>query len=102
MDGGASYNPRTVEEVFRDFTGRRAALIKALTTGYFNPTTSFFLFLFNNNNNNNPELIFFFFFFWIKSKLTFFFLGVCVCVSPDVEEFYQQCDPGNVSFRKNY
>ncbi|KAK8597595.1 hypothetical protein V6N13_094998 [Hibiscus sabdariffa] len=32
MDGGASYNPRTVEEVFRDFKGRRAAMIKALTT----------------------------------------------------------------------
>ncbi|KAL3528599.1 hypothetical protein ACH5RR_007921 [Cinchona calisaya] len=30
MDGG--YNPRTVEEVFRDFKGRRAGLIKALTT----------------------------------------------------------------------
>ncbi|TKY58015.1 PHD finger protein ALFIN 4 [Spatholobus suberectus] len=44
MDAGATYNPRTVEEVFRDFKGRRAALIKALTT--------------------------------------------------DVEEFYQQCDPG--------
>ncbi|KAK4591255.1 hypothetical protein RGQ29_021448 [Quercus rubra] len=28
----AHYNPRTVEEVFRDFKGRRAALIKALTT----------------------------------------------------------------------
>ncbi|GAA0183901.1 DNA metabolism protein [Lithospermum erythrorhizon] len=26
------YNPRTVEEVFRDFKGRRSALIKALTT----------------------------------------------------------------------
>ncbi|XVF88852.1 hypothetical protein PTKIN_Ptkin19aG0084000 [Pterospermum kingtungense] len=32
MDGGAQYNLRTVEEVFRDFKGRRAALIKALTT----------------------------------------------------------------------
>ncbi|GAB2269155.1 PHD finger protein ALFIN-LIKE 5 [Dionaea muscipula] len=32
MDGGAQYNPRTVEEVFRDFKGRRAAMIKALTT----------------------------------------------------------------------
>ncbi|XP_022951576.1 PHD finger protein ALFIN-LIKE 4-like isoform X2 [Cucurbita moschata] len=32
MDGGAPYNPRTVEEVFRDFKGRRAGLIKALTT----------------------------------------------------------------------
>ncbi|KMT04850.1 hypothetical protein BVRB_7g170200 [Beta vulgaris subsp. vulgaris] len=32
MDVGAQYNPRTVEEVFRDFKGRRAGLIKALTT----------------------------------------------------------------------
>ncbi|CAN1827275.1 unnamed protein product [Linum perenne] len=29
---GANYNPRTVEEVFRDFKGRRAGLIKALTS----------------------------------------------------------------------
>ncbi|XP_059318449.1 PHD finger protein ALFIN-LIKE 4-like isoform X2 [Lycium ferocissimum] len=32
MEGGGQYNPRTVEEVFRDLKGRRAALIKALTT----------------------------------------------------------------------
>ncbi|XP_016456187.1 PHD finger protein ALFIN-LIKE 4 [Nicotiana tabacum] len=32
MEGGQQYNPRTVEEVFRDFKGRRAGLIKALTT----------------------------------------------------------------------
>ncbi|KAL7165719.1 hypothetical protein ACSBR2_036573 [Camellia fascicularis] len=32
MDGGQQYNPRTVEEVFRDFKGRRAGMIKALTT----------------------------------------------------------------------
>ncbi|KAK7291817.1 hypothetical protein RIF29_07262 [Crotalaria pallida] len=32
MDGGAQYNPRTVEEVFKDFKGRRSAIIKALTT----------------------------------------------------------------------
>ena len=31
--GGAAYNPRTVEEVFRDFKGRRNGMIKALTTG---------------------------------------------------------------------
>jgi len=37
---GAPYNPRTVEEVFRDFKGRRAALIKALTTG---PSSLLFL-----------------------------------------------------------
>ncbi|KAJ0977195.1 hypothetical protein J5N97_012669 [Dioscorea zingiberensis] len=30
MDGG--FNPRTAEDVFRDFRGRRAGLIKALTT----------------------------------------------------------------------
>ncbi|KAJ9190365.1 hypothetical protein P3X46_001580 [Hevea brasiliensis] len=29
---GAQYNPRTVEEVFKDFKGRRSGLIKALTT----------------------------------------------------------------------
>lgn len=33
MDGGGvNYNPRTVEQVFRDFKGRRAGMIKALTT----------------------------------------------------------------------
>ena len=32
--GGAQCNPRTVEEVFRDFKGRRAGIIKALTTGF--------------------------------------------------------------------
>lgn len=29
--------PRTVDEVFNDFKGRRAGLIKALTTGIFVP-----------------------------------------------------------------
>nr|KAJ0208366.1 hypothetical protein LSAT_V11C500257330 [Lactuca sativa] len=32
MDGSQPYNPRTVEEVFRDFKSRRAGIIKALTT----------------------------------------------------------------------
>ncbi|KAJ0972195.1 hypothetical protein J5N97_020154 [Dioscorea zingiberensis] len=33
MESGAgAYNPRTSEEVFRDFRGRRAGMIKALTT----------------------------------------------------------------------
>ena len=37
MEGGAGlYNPRTVEEVFRDFKGRRAAIVKALTSGIRN------------------------------------------------------------------
>ena len=30
---GAHYSVRTAEEVFRDFRGRRAGMIKALTTG---------------------------------------------------------------------
>lgn len=33
MEGLPALIPRTVEEVFGDFKGRRAALIKALTTG---------------------------------------------------------------------
>ncbi|KAF2536805.1 hypothetical protein F2Q68_00018840 [Brassica cretica] len=32
MDGGGAYNPRTVEEVYRDFKGRRSGMIKALTS----------------------------------------------------------------------
>ncbi|KAL8463533.1 hypothetical protein ACS0TY_034258 [Phlomoides rotata] len=32
MDGGAPNNPPTVEDVFREFKGRRNALIRALTT----------------------------------------------------------------------
>ncbi|KAJ8568749.1 hypothetical protein K7X08_030971 [Anisodus acutangulus] len=32
MEGGTQYNARTVEEIFRDFKGRRAGMIKALTT----------------------------------------------------------------------
>lgn len=33
MEIGAHNSPRTVEEVFKDFKGRRIGLIKALTTG---------------------------------------------------------------------
>ncbi|MQL79744.1 hypothetical protein Taro_012192 [Colocasia esculenta] len=33
MEGASGpYNPRTAEEVFKDFRGRRAGMIKALTT----------------------------------------------------------------------
>ncbi|KAG7030505.1 PHD finger protein ALFIN-LIKE 5, partial [Cucurbita argyrosperma subsp. argyrosperma] len=41
MDGGVAYNPRTVEEVFRDFKGRRAGMIRALTTGLVQSHFSF-------------------------------------------------------------
>ena len=51
MDARTQYNPRTVEEVFRDFKGRRAGLIKALTTGISNkPYKTIFLFFFSNRN----------------------------------------------------
>jgi hypothetical protein len=34
MEGASvSTNPRTVEEVFKDFKGRRAGMLKALTSG---------------------------------------------------------------------
>lgn len=32
MESGPHYNPRTLEEIFQDFKGRRTGLIKALTT----------------------------------------------------------------------
>ncbi|RWW06990.1 hypothetical protein GW17_00029648 [Ensete ventricosum] len=59
MDGGSAghYNPRTVEEVFRDFKGRRAAMIKALTTGQHT-------------------------------------VSLAISHSTHVEDFYQQCHPG--------
>lgn len=43
--GGAHYNPRTVEEVFRDFKGRRAGILRALTTGLFLLLKVFIFFL---------------------------------------------------------
>jgi hypothetical protein len=55
MDGvDVPYNPRTVEEVFRDFKGRRAALIKALTIGQ---PFSFFI---THKKSYNFSLYFFF------------------------------------------
>lgn len=72
MDAGGAYNPRTVEEVFRDFKGRRAGMIKALTTG--------------------KKIVFFFFFFnhFLTGKLNFVITLLCA----DVQEFFRLCDPG--------
>jgi hypothetical protein len=47
MDSRTQYNSYTVEDVFQDFKGRRAGLIKALTTGISNRPnilSSFFFF----------------------------------------------------------
>lgn len=59
----AAYSPRTVEEVFSDFKGRRAALIKALTTALslsLSPFLIYFLIfiLFYVNIFNFCQLIF--------------------------------------------
>lgn len=89
MEGGAQYNPRTVEEVFRDFTGRRAGMIKALTTG---------------NAISKPTHIPISFPFWCFI-CSIFLSGFSVMLHwiilfsssfADVEDFYQQCDPGSL------
>lgn len=61
MEGatGPQYNPRTVEAVFRDYKGRRAGLIKALTTGMFLSVNFRFCFHFF-------ILFFFNIFFWCR------------------------------------
>lgn len=46
MEGIPHPIPRTVEEVFNDFKGRRGGLIKALTTGSFLLLISFFFIFF--------------------------------------------------------
>jgi len=65
--------PRTVEEVFSDYKGRRAGLIKALTTGqlvhHSLATIIIYLFLLNHLYSSSLSL-------------------------SDVEKFYQLCDPG--------
>ena len=50
MEGIPHPIPRTVEEVFQDFKGRRSGLIKALTNGTFSSSSSTYIisgFLFN-------------------------------------------------------
>ncbi len=53
MEGIPHPIPRTVEEVFQDFKGRRSGLIKALTNGTFSSSSSTYIisgFLFNFSN----------------------------------------------------
>jgi hypothetical protein len=90
MEGIPHPIPRTVEEVFQDFKGRRAGLIKALTNGTLLFSAFFFFFVF-------VGFRFFFFFFFLQILLIRFF-GVEFA---DVEKFYQQCDPGG-SFLNSY
>lgn len=82
MDGGTLHSLRTVEEVFRDFKGRRAGIIKALTAGLF-VFSEFTFFLF---------ILFIACFLLTHSNLVFSF-SVLFSVA-DVGEFFEQCDPG--------
>ncbi|WOL06882.1 hypothetical protein Cni_G15616 [Canna indica] len=68
--GSISSAPRTVEEIFRDYGGRRAGIVRALTHGLAPPpflSCSFFDLL-----DDNDDASFF----------------------ADVDAFYAQCDPG--------
>lgn len=69
MDANPQYTPRTVEEVFRDYKGRRAGLIKALTRGKF----SYFRFGFQQQ----WVVVIWCYFFWVSCNFCpFFFLGL--------------------------
>jgi hypothetical protein len=75
----AAILPTTIEDIFKDYKSRREGILKALTTG-----KSFVLSLSSFG---------FFCFFFLRLLL------LLTCFSPlssaDVEDFYQQCDPGN-------
>ncbi|KAF3537820.1 hypothetical protein F2Q69_00024955 [Brassica cretica] len=75
MNGDGAYNPRTVEEVFRDYNGRRNGMIKALTTGktLVSSTLTFPLFCL----------------FFSPLFSQFFLFGFLA----DVHEFHRLCDP---------
>jgi hypothetical protein len=77
---GAPYASRTAEEVFRDFRGRRAGMIKALTHGRRPrpPLASGF---------SRPPA---------PASLTrlLCLLGWCFFFFAEVDKFYQLCDPG--------
>lgn len=86
MEGIPHPIPRTVEEVFSDFKGRRAGLIRALTTGsllfpFSCLITSCFCFCFD-----------------LQVTTNFLFFVSIFCAVADVEKFYQQCDPGGFAF----
>lgn len=81
--------PRTVEEVFSDYRGRRAGLIKALTTGSF-ALFSVYIYAYG-------FLLFFCVFSLFCSYFDDFVEWVFVGIA-EVEKFYQQCDPGKLFF----
>ena len=78
----AQLSPRTVEEVFRDFKCRRAGIVKALTTGLSLVSSSFLCWKFD---------------FVLLLDFLYFLCVFVVFLCADVADFYEQCDPGEVS-----
>lgn len=83
-----SSSPRTVEEIFKDYSARRSGIVRALTYGiqlFFSGVVFFFFF--------NYILLFadFFYNFWLCFCILLMF---CSCFVADVDEFYATCDPG--------
>ena len=70
-------SPRTVEEIFKDYSARRIAIIRALTYGK-NPKFDFYLPHYHAQFKN--------FHLWFSSLSL-----------SDVEEFCSLCDPGKFS-----
>jgi len=67
-------SPRTVEEIFKDYSGRRAGVVRALTYGTLLSLSTITLSL-SLSKNTNLTVAFF---------------------DSDVDEFYGLCDPGTV------
>ena len=70
--------PRTVEEIFKDYTARRTAIVRALSQG--------------DVLSLSLSLSLFAFFFFLRISLNALIFSVFVL--SDVDEFYGLCDPG--------
>jgi hypothetical protein len=79
-------SPRTVEEIFKDFSARRAAVVRALTYGNLIFSSFCFSFPFLSFPLNLES-----FYKYDRG----FFLRFLLLFS-DVDGFYGLCDPGNV------
>lgn len=78
--------PRTVEEIFKDFMGRRAAMIKALTTGIFFPTLPLF-FLFSHFQVLGFLICFSSYTFWLTFNFAFFLFARCSRILPALQSW---------------
>lgn len=78
-------SPRTVEEIFKDYSARRAGVVRALTYGmllhFLSSLSLFYMCSWACG------------FVWVRVFLIIFDLCVLVILA-DVDEFYGLCDPG--------